>query len=263
MKVDLQDRVALVTGAAGGIGRAIALALAECGATVAVNDINSKGEDTCGEIKKAGGSAKFFSADVGDPDSVSAMVASAEQDLGAIDILINNAGVNVGVGKERRPVHEFADAEWHRITRIDLDGVFYCSRVVSLGMIKRRRGVIVNIGSVLGIVPIRLQCAFSAAKAGMLNFTRSHALEVGPYGVRVNGIAPGSILTEGTKSLFYNEEAKRLSESLISHIPLGKPGETRDIANAALYLASDDASYVTGHVLVVDGGWTAGFAREW
>ena len=263
MKVDLQGRVAVVTGAAGGIGRAIALALAECGATVAVNDISPMGEDTCTKINKAGGRAKFFSADVGDPDSVNAMVASVEHDLGAIDILINNAGVNVGAGKERRPVHEFADAEWHRITRIDLDGVFYCSRVVSSGMIKRRRGAIVNIGSVLGIVPIRLQCAFSAAKAGMLNFTRSHALEVGPYGVRVNGIAPGSIFTEGTKSLFYNEEAKRLSESLISHIPLGKPGETRDIANAALYLASDDASYVTGHVLVVDGGWTAGFAREW
>jgi NAD(P)-dependent dehydrogenase (short-subunit alcohol dehydrogenase family) len=263
MKVDLQGRVALVTGAAGGIGRAIALSLADNGATVAVNDLNPKGEDTCGEIRQIGGKSVFFPADVGDSDSVNAMVANVERQLGAIDILINNAGVNVGVGKARRPVHEFAEAEWHRIIRIDLDGVFYCSRVVSSGMVDRRHGAIVNIGSVLGLVPIRLQCAFSAAKAGMLNFTRSHALEVGSYGVRVNGIAPGSILTEGTKTLFYNEEAKRLSDSLISHIPLGKPGETRDIANAALYLASDDASYVTGHVLVVDGGWTAGFAREW
>jgi 3-oxoacyl-[acyl-carrier protein] reductase len=263
MKVDLQGRIAVVTGSAGGIGRAIALALAENGAIVAVNDLNPKGEDTCREIEKQGGKARFFPADVGDSSSVNAMVAAIEKDLGAIDILVNNAGVNVGPGKDRRPVHEFTDAEWHRITRIDLDGVFYCSRVVSAEMVKRRRGAIVNIGSVLGIVPIRLQCAFSAAKAGMLNFTRSHALEVGGYGVRVNGIAPGSILTEGTKSLFYNEEARRLSESLISHIPLGMPGETRDIANAVLYLASDDARYVTGHVLVVDGGWTAGFAREW
>jgi NAD(P)-dependent dehydrogenase (short-subunit alcohol dehydrogenase family) len=130
-------------------------------------------------------------------------------------------------------------------------------------MVQRRRGTIVNIGSVLGIVPIRLQCAYSAAKAGMLNFTRSHALEVGSYGIRVNGVAPGSILTDGTKTLFYNEEAQRLSDSLISHIPLGKPGEGKDIANAVVFLASDDASYITGHVLVVDGGWTAGFAREW
>jgi 3-oxoacyl-[acyl-carrier protein] reductase len=263
MKVDLQGRIAVVTGSAGGIGRAIALALAENGAIVAVNDLNPKGEDTCLEIERQGGKARFFPADVGDSSSVNAMVAAVEKNLGAIDILVNNAGVNVGPGKDRRPVHEFTDAEWHRITRIDLDGVFYCSRVVSAEMVKRRRGAIVNIGSVLGIVPIRLQCAFSAAKAGMLNFTRSHALEVGSYGVRVNGIAPGSILTEGTKSLFYNEEARRLSESLISHIPLGKPGETRDIASAVLYLASDDARYVTGHVLVVDGGWTAGFAREW
>ena len=261
MKVHLQDRIALVTGAGAGIGRSIALALAENGATVAVNDVDPKGEDTCKAIQKRGGRASFFPADVGEADSVNAMVAAVQRDLGPIDILVNNAGVNIG--KERRPVHEFADSEWHRIIRIDLDGVFYCSRVVSAGMVKRRRGAIVNIGSVLGLIPIRLQSAFSAAKAGMLNFTRSHSLEVGPFGVRVNGIAPGSILTEGTKSLFYNEEAKRLSESLISHIPLGRPGETQDIANAVLFLASDDASYVTGHVLVVDGGWTAGFAREW
>jgi len=252
-----------VTGSAGGIGRSIALALAENGAKVAINDVNPKGEETAREAGKFATKSQFFPADVGDPDSVNKMVAEVEKSLGPIDILINNAGVNVGAGKERRPTHEFLDSEWHRITRIDLDGVFYCSRVVSAGMVQRRKGAIVNIGSVLGIVPIRLQCAFSAAKAGMLNFTRSHALEVGQYGIRVNGIAPGSILTEGTKSLFYNQEAKRLSESLISHIPLGKPGETRDIANAALYLASDDASYITGHVLVVDGGWTAGFAREW
>lgn len=261
MKIDLQQRVALVTGAAGGIGRSIALAMAENGAVVAVNDVNEKGEDTCVEIQKLGGQAKFFPADVGNADSVNAMVGAVERDLREIDILVNNAGVNIG--KNRRPVHEFVDAEWHRIIRIDLDGVFYCSRFVSAGMIKRRRGAIINIGSVLGLVPIRLQCAFAAAKAGMLNFTRSHALEVGPYGVRVNGIAPGSILTEGTRALFYNDEARRMSESLISHIPLGRPGETRDIANAALYLASDDANYVTGYVLVVDGGWTAGFAREW
>lgn len=261
MKVDLNNRIALVTGAAAGIGRAIALALAENGTTVAVNDVSSKGEDTCRTIVAAGGKAQFFAANVGDANNVNNMVRAVEQQLGPIDILVNNAGVNTG--KDRHPVYEFEDAEWHRIVGVDLNGVFYCSRVVSAGMVKRRRGSIVNIGSVLGLVPIRLQCAFAAAKAGMLHFTRSHALEVGPYGVRVNGIAPGSILTEGTKSLFYNEETRRLSESLISHIPLGRPGETSDIANAVLYLSSDEAAYITGHVLVVDGGWTAGFAREW
>ncbi|MBS1850094.1 MAG: 3-oxoacyl-ACP reductase FabG [Acidobacteria bacterium] len=260
MKVDLQGRIAVVTGAAGGIGRAIALLLSENGATVAVNDVSDRGVETCREIEKRGGVAKFFPGDVGNAESVNAMAAAVEQDLGPVDILINNAGINTGKDG-RHPVHEFGDAAWRRILSIDLDGVFFCSRVFSGGMVKRGRGVIVNIGSVLGLVPIRLQCAYSAAKAGMLNFTRSHALEVGGYGVRVNGVAPGSILTEGTKDLFYKD--KQLSESLLSHVPLARPGDTKDIANAVLFLVSDEASYVTGHVLVVDGGWTAGFAREW
>jgi NAD(P)-dependent dehydrogenase (short-subunit alcohol dehydrogenase family) len=108
-----------------------------------------------------------------------------------------------------------------------------------------------------------LQCAYAAAKAGTINLTRSHALEVGRDGIRVNAIAPGSILTDGTKSLFYNAENREKAESLLSHIPLGRPGDPSDIAAAVLYLASDDAKYVTGNVLVVDGGWTAGFSRDW
>ena len=260
MKVDLKGRIALVTGSAGGIGRAIALALAENGATVAVNDLNN-GDETCDLIRKAGGTAKFFQSDISQVDAVESMVAAVEKEMGPIAIMVNNAGVNVG--KERRPVHEFADSAWHRIIRVDLDGVFYCSRAVSKLMIERRKGVIINIGSVFGVVPARLQCAFTAAKAGVLNFTRSHALEVGQYGIRVNGIAPGSILTEGTRALFYNPDNKAAADSLLSHIPLGKPGETDDIAAAVLYLASDDAKYVTGHILVVDGGWTAGYSRDW
>jgi NAD(P)-dependent dehydrogenase (short-subunit alcohol dehydrogenase family) len=189
------------------------------------------------------------------------MVAAVEKEMGPIDILVNNAGVNLG--KDRHPAHEFLDADWHRIVRVDLDGVFYVSRAVSARMVKRRKGVIINISSAMAIIPIRQQCAFAAAKAGMQHFTRSQALEVGQYGIRVNALVPGSIATEGTVQLFYSAETKQLAESLLSHIPLGRPGETKDIANAALYLASDEASYVTGAVLVVDGGWTAGFAREW
>jgi NAD(P)-dependent dehydrogenase (short-subunit alcohol dehydrogenase family) len=174
---------------------------------------------------------------------------------------VNNAGINIG--PDRHPVHEFPDNDWHRIIRVDLDGVFYCSRAVSAGMVKRKRGTIINIGSVMGVIPIRQQSAFAAAKAGMLHFTRSHALEVGKYGVRVNGIAPGSVLTDGTKALYYNPASQQLAQSLLSHIPLGRPGDPEDVAQAALYLASDEAKYVTGTVLVVDGGWTAGFARDW
>ena len=261
MKVDLEGRVALITGAGQGIGQAIAYAFVENGATVAVNDFNPAGEQTVGEIRRRGWKAEFFRGDVGDVQSVTDTVAAVEKAMGPIDILVNNAGINLG--KERHPAHEFLDSDWHRIIRVDLDGVFYCSRAVSAGMVKRRKGVIINISSVMGIIPIRLQCAYAAAKAGVQNFTRSQALEVGQYGVRVNAIAPGSILTAGTRELFYNPASQQVAQSLLGHIPLGRPGETEDIAQAALYLAGDDAKYVTGHVLVVDGGWTAGFAREW
>lgn len=260
MKVDLAGRVALITGSAQGIGQAMAYAFADNGAVIAVNDVKS-GDQTVEEIQKRGGKAKFYPADVSNVDAVNAMVAVVEADLGPIDILVNNAGVNLG--RERHPIHEFLDDDWHRILRIDLDGVFYCSRAVSARMVKRRKGSIINISSAFGVVPVRVQSAFAAAKAGVINFTRSHALEVGQYGIRVNAIAPGSILLEATKSLFYNPESKHLSESLLSHVALGRPGKPEEIAQGALYLASDDASYVTATVLVIDGGWTAGFARDW
>jgi 3-oxoacyl-[acyl-carrier protein] reductase len=260
LHVDLANRIALVTGAAGGIGRSIARELAANGAIIAVNDILD-GHATCAEIRVEGGTAEFFPADISDPGQVEAMVQSVEQTIGPIAILVNNAGINLG--KDRQPVHRFSNEDWNRILNIDLNGTFYCSRSVSARMVERRRGTIVNISSALGVVPARLQCAFTAAKAGVINFTRSHALEVGALGIRVNAIAPGSILTEGTKSLFYNDANRAKAESMISHIPLAKPGEAEDIAHAATFLVSDAASYITGHVLVVDGGWTAGFSRDW
>ena len=263
MKVDLHDRVALVTGAGQNIGKAIALALAENGAWIAVNDINRSCEETAEEIRRRGGTAKSYPADVGDTQAVDALVAGIEQEWGKIDILVNNAAVFVSGMEKRFPIHEFLDEDWDRILRVDLNGVFYCSRAVSAGMVKRRRGVIINISSVAGLVPLRLQVAYDVAKAGVVNLTRCHAVEVGQYGVRVNAIAPGSTLTDGTRATFYNPAAQKLAESLLSHVPLGRPGETSDIAHAAVYLASDEASYITGHVLVVDGGWTAGFVRDW
>ena len=259
MKVDLKDRIAVVTGAAGAIGRSIALTLAENGAIVAVNDLTEPAK-TCQEIQARGGKARGYRADVSDAFEVNAMISTIESDLGPIDIMVNNAGINVG--KNRVPIHEFADADWHKIISVDLDGVFFCSRAASSSMIKRRRGTIVNITSVFGLVPARLQCSYTAAKAGVANFTRSHALELGQYGIRVNGVAPGSILTEGTRSMFYSPENKQ-RDSMLSHIPLGAPGDADDIAAAVLFLVSDDAKYVTGHILVVDGGWTAGYHRDW
>jgi|ERR1700722_283194 NAD(P)-dependent dehydrogenase (short-subunit alcohol dehydrogenase family) len=262
MKVDLSGRVALITGGAAGIGQAISLAMAANGATIVVVDLQGSSDDTIQEILKLGQPCAFFPADVSKVDEVNQVVAAAEKEFGRIDILVNNAGTNTP-GPLRRNIYEYDTAEWHRILSIDLDGLYYFSRAVTPGMVARKSGVVINIASVMGLVPIRLQSPFSAAKAGVINLSRSMALELGPHGIRVNALAPGSILTRRTRELFYSPEKRTVSESLLSHVPLGRPGEPAEIANAALFLASDDSSYVTGTVLTVDGGWTAGFARDW
>lgn len=262
MRVDLDGKVALVTGAAEGIGRAIALALAANGASVIINDLAGRGDQAVEEVRRLGRRSLFLAADVSRRDEVEAMVSAAERDFGAIDILVNNAGVNTP-GPLRRNIHEYDEAEWRRILAVDLDGLFYCCRAVSPRMVARQTGVVINISSVIGLVPFRLQSAFAAAKAAVIHFSRSIALELAPFGIRVNAIAPGSVLTRATHALFYNPEKKDLAESLLSHVPLGRPGNPEEVANAALFLASPDSSYITGTVLTVDGGWTAGFAREW
>src|SRR5581483_4141047 len=153
---------------------------------------------------------------------------------------------------------------WDRLLSLDLPGVYEVSRVAARVMRTQGAGRIINIASIVGLVPLRLQCAFVAAKAGVVNLTRAMALELGPHGILVNGIAPGSTLTEGTKQLFYGEGGKFRDsvQKLLDHIPLGRPGTVEEIAHAALFLAAPESSYVNGHVLVVDGGWTAGYMRE-
>ena len=262
MKVDLSGKVALVTGAGNGIGKAIATALAANGAAVMVNDLQGRGGSTVEEIRAAGGTAAFAAADVSNRDQVHELVARTEREFGRVDILVNNAGINTA-GERRRNIHEYDDGEWRRVMSVDLDGVYHCCRAASPGMVLRRGGNIINIASVMGVVPIRLQDAYAAAKAAVIHFTRSIALELAPYGIRANAIAPGSILTDGTRALFYNPEKQQMAESLLSHIPLARPGTPEEIASAAVFLASPDSSYMTGTVMVVDGGWTAGFAREW
>jgi NAD(P)-dependent dehydrogenase (short-subunit alcohol dehydrogenase family) len=262
MKVDLSEKVVLITGAAAGIGQAIAVAVAENGATVVAVDLNGEGGETMQEFSRLGQPYTFFTADVSKPEEVNRVVAAAQKKFGRIDVLVNNAGTN-SPAELRKSIDEYDPAEWHRVVAVDLDGLFYFCRAVSPGMVARKAGVIINIASVLGLIPIRLQSAFVAAKAGVINLSRSMALELGPLGIRVNAIAPGSILTRRTRDLFYNPAKQHISDSLISHIPLGRPGNPEEIASAALFLASSDSSYVTGSVLTVDGGWTAGFAREW
>lgn len=259
MKVDLEGKVALVTGAARGIGQAIADALAANGAQVVYADID---QDAVKESAARSPGALAMRMDVSDESEVERTVPEVVRRCGRLDILVNNAGVNTLA--HRVNLDQFPTSEWERILRVDLTGLFLVSRAGARPMLAQKSGRIINISSVLGLVPARLQCPFVAAKAGVVNLTRAMALEFGGQGVLVNCVAPGSIMTEGTKKLFYGEDGKfndRVA-TLLAHIPLGRPGRPEEVAQAVLFLAAPESSYVNGTVLTVDGGWTAGYLRE-
>jgi NAD(P)-dependent dehydrogenase (short-subunit alcohol dehydrogenase family) len=190
-------------------------------------------------------------------------VREIRERFGRIDILVNNAGINTR--RDRVPIHEYAPEEWNQILQVDLTGVFLTSRTVIPSMIENRGGRIVNISSIAGLVPLRLQCAYVAAKAGVANLTRAMALELAPHGILVNAVAPGSTLTRGTEALFYGPDGAytERAASLLSHIPLGRPGRPEEIAHAVLFLVAPESGYITGTILTVDGGWTAGYTRDW
>ena len=260
MKVELDGKVALVTGSAPGIGQAIADTLARNGARVVYSDLDA---DRAAAASHAGGGCLGFALDVGQPDSVVAGVARVLQEFGRVDILINNAGIGVPAA-ERKTIDEYSLEAWDALLRIDLTGLFLMSREASRAMKTQKSGRIINIASVLGMVPARLQSAYIAAKAGVVNLTKSMALELAPHGVLVNAVAPGSTQTQGWQTWIRDagSEAQDLHAKLMSHIPLGRPGTTQEIADAVLFLAAPESSYITGHVLTVDGGWTAGFSRD-
>jgi NAD(P)-dependent dehydrogenase (short-subunit alcohol dehydrogenase family) len=260
MKVELDGKVALVTGSAQGIGQAIADTLALNGARVVYSDLDA---DRAAAASHAGGGCLGFALDVGQPDSVVAGVARVLQEFGRVDILINNAGIGVPAA-ERKTIDEYSLEAWDALLRIDLTGLFLMSREASRAMKTQKSGRIINIASVLGLVPARLQSAYIAAKAGVVNLTKSMALELAPHGVLVNAVAPGSTQTQGWQTWIRDagSEAQDLHAKLMSHIPLGRPGTTQEIADAVLFLAAPESSYITGHVLTVDGGWTAGFSRD-
>ena len=272
MKVELEGKVAVVTGGANGIGRSTVDALVNNGAQVAIVDIDTQaGMKTTQEIKEAGGTCLFVEGNVSDAAQMEDVAARIAAHFGKIEILINNAGINTR--SDRVPIHQYTLEDWQRILEIDLTGVFATSRAVipyildahSQSGSENATGRIVNISSIAGLVPLRLQSAYVAAKAGVANLTRSMALELGPEGILVNAVAPGSTLTRGTKALFYGDDGAYTENaaSLLSHIPLGRPGETTEIAAAVLFLVSPDASYINGTVLPVDGGWIAGYTRDW
>ena len=264
MNVDLKNQVALVTGGAKGIGKAISTLLATNGARVAIVDIDlDAAEKTAAGIRESGGEVLAIEGDVSRSGQMEPAVEWIVEEWGKLSILVNNAGINTLGG--RVPIHEFREEDWSRILEVDLTGVYVVSKAAVPALLRNRGGRIVNISSVAGLVPLRLQSAFVAAKAGVVNLTRSMALELGSQGILVNAVAPGSTLTRGTKKLFYGADGvyTENAASLLSHIPLGRPAETREIAYSVLFLVSPEASYINGAVLTVDGGWTAGYTRDW
>ena len=260
MKVDLNGQVALVTGAARGIGQAIADLLAQNGAQVVYADIDYEAVKISAARSNSG---TALAMDVSKEAQVEEGVAQILRQHGRLDILVNNAGINTAI--HRVNVDQFPLEEWQRILNVDLTGLFLVSQAGSRVMVSQKRGRIINIASVLGVVPARLQCAFIAAKGGVIQLTRAMAIELAPSGILVNCVAPGSTLTDGTKSLFYSQDAlmQERAQRMISHVPLGRPGTTEEIANTVLFFAARESSYVTGQILCVDGGWSAGgFLRD-
>jgi 3-oxoacyl-[acyl-carrier protein] reductase/2-deoxy-D-gluconate 3-dehydrogenase len=257
MRCDLGGKVAIVTGAAGTIGRSIADRLAKNGASVVIADVNIDGAN---ELSAELPGSMACRIDISSQDSTEAGVAAVMARYGRVDILINNAGVNTH--KHRVNIDQFPLEEWDRITSIDLDGLFLMSKAALQPMLAAGRGGrVVNIASVLGLAAMRLQSPFTAAKAGIIHMTRSMALELGPQGVTTNAIAPGSIMSEGTRALFYGADGSfsaRTAE-FMAHLPLGRPGTAEEIGEAVLFLVSPGAGYINGQVLAVDGGWTAGY----
>jgi 3-oxoacyl-[acyl-carrier protein] reductase len=241
MKVDLAGKVALVTGGTRGIGHAIAQALARAGARVAVL---ARDGGRAQQTAQTLGDGRGYACDVADPGQVETAVAAVERDFGRVDVLVNNAGTT-----RDNLLFRIGEEDWDTVLDTNLKGAFLVTKHAARGMIKRRWGRIVNITSVVGIAGNKGQANYTASKAGLIGFTKAVSKELASRNVLVNAVAPGFIDTELTRAITGEARA-----ALIGAIPLGRLGEGADVAAAVLFLASDFASYITGQVLVVDGG---------
>lgn len=248
---DLSGRVALVTGAGRGIGRAVAATLGAAGAAVGVAEfVEDTGRAAAAALADAGVDSAYVHVDVRDPDSVRAMTAAAVERFGHIDILVNNAGVATNT-----PAEEVSDAEWLQVMSVNLNGVFWCCREVGAHMLERGSGAIVNMASMSGVISNapQPQSHYNASKAGVIMLTKSLAGEWATRGVRVNAVSPGYIGTEMTKLGMGNADWYKV---WLAMTPMGRVGEPDEIARAVWFLASDAASFATGSNLLVDGGYT-------
>ncbi len=254
--ISLQGKRAIITGGATGLGNAMAYRFAEAGATIFIADIDSaKAKKSATELKQQGYNAYSTTCDVRQEGSVKQMVVAAAKDMGSVDILVNNAGIF-----PRKELAQMSAEEFGQVLSVNMTGTFLCSKYVSSKMIEQKRGgCIINLGSIASLHPTHKgMTAYDASKGGVLMFTKTLALELGQHSIRVNAIAPGGILTEAMMNTVKGPPSREgLNElkKFMSRTALGRMGEPDEIARAALFLASDMSSYMTGEMIVVDGGY--------
>jgi len=242
----LENRIAIVTGAGQGIGKEIALSLAREGAKLIITDVTDQIFEVLKEIEASGGEGLAIKCDVTDPAEGIDVAEKTLAKYGRVDVLVNNAGVYPS-----KPFVEMTEEEWDRVLRINLRGVFHCTKAVIPKMIEMKYGKIINISSIVGsVVGFANLTHYSASKAGIVGFTKSLALEVAPYGVNVNAVAPGPIETPGTRMDAASYEQIRKA------MPLGRWGLPRDVANLVVFLSSNQSDFITGQCIIVDGGYT-------
>lgn len=245
----LQDRVAVVTGGANGIGEAYSVGLAEEGARVVIVDLDQEaGERVIQDIKKAGGEGIFIRTDVSQKEEVDNMVADTVKEYGKLDIIVNNAGILFTA-----PVEETTEEMWDKLLAVNVKGLFFCAQAAAKEMKKQKKGKIINISSIAAIGGQAGLCAYSATKGAVLTITRVFALELVSYNIQVNAILPGTTDTGMAKAAMADPEWTR---QVTASIPMGRLGRTRDLLGAVLYFGSDDSDYCTGQTLIVDGGYS-------